>query len=103
MAEAELKALHELSTGGLMPHVTFLLDLPVEIGLERASGRGAADRMEQESVAFHRRVRDGFLKLAESEPDRIKCIDADRSVEDIAADIQAEVLVRLDSLPLKPA
>jgi len=89
--ESVLKTLHQLATNGLAPHRTYLLDLPPEIGLERARGRGRADRLEQESLDFHRRVRDGFLRLAAAEPERIKIIDANRSVAEVGADILADL------------
>jgi len=81
-----------------MPDVTFLLDLPADIGLARAGKRGAADRMEQESLDFHERVRDGFLALAKSEPNRIKVVEAQQSIEAISADIVAQISPLLESL-----
>jgi len=98
MEAAVLEALHELSTGGLMPNVTFLLDLPVEMGLARAGKRGAADRLEQESMAFHQRVRDGFLALAQSEPKRIAVVDAAGAVDTISGEITARLVPFLESL-----
>jgi dTMP kinase len=98
MGGAVLETLHELSTGGLMPDVTFLLDLPVEVGLSRAESRGAADRLEQESVAFHQRVRDGFLALAQSEPKRIAVVDAAGAIDAIAGEITTRLAPFLESL-----
>ncbi len=98
MDAAVLETLHELSTGGLMPDVTFLLDLPVEMGLARAGKRGAADRLEQESVAFHQRVRDGFLALAQSEPNRIAVVDAAGTMDAVAGEITARLAPFLESL-----
>jgi dTMP kinase len=62
------------------PHLTFLLDCPVEIGLGRIKNR-SLDRMEKQTLAFHKRVRQGFLKLAEAEPKRFKVIDATMPIE----------------------
>lgn len=64
------------ATGGLRPHVTVLLDLEPSIGLARASSRGAKDRLELADLAFHQRVRDGFLELAGLEPERFLVVDA---------------------------
>ena len=64
------------ATGGLRPHVTVLLDLEPSIGLARASSRGAKDRLELADLAFHQRVRDGFLELASLEPERFLVVDA---------------------------
>jgi dTMP kinase len=84
----ELAALEEIATGGLVPDLTLLLDIPVEIGLAR---KAPDDRTRFETgfdVAFHRRVRNGFLKMAVAEPGRFRVIDAtapeDRVAEGIA-------------------
>lgn len=72
----ELQALEEIATGGLVPDLTLLLDLPVEIGLAR---KAPDDRTRFESdfdVAFHRRVRNGFLEMAVAEPGRFVVLDA---------------------------
>lgn len=93
--------LNNLATGGLKPRLTVLLDCPVEVGLKRALDRinGAAgareERFELESVLFHRKVRDGYLKLAEDEPERFIIIDGSRQVQETEAAITAAVLARL--------
>ncbi|WP_309573372.1 dTMP kinase [Deinococcus sp.] len=63
-------------TGGQMPDLTVLLDLDPVIGLERAARRGQPDRLEQADLAFHRRVREGFLVLAGLNPSRFLVLDA---------------------------
>lgn len=63
------------ATGGLSPDLTVLLDIPAEKGLARKAER-KQDRFEQEGIAFHRRVRQGYLKLAAAEPERWLVIDA---------------------------
>jgi len=80
---AKLAQLHEWATGGRWPDRTFLLDLPAEAGLERARLRGRKDRIEREDIAFHQRVRAGFLEIAAVEPARVKVIDASESIEAI--------------------
>src|SRR5688572_8908344 len=70
-----IRALAELSIGGLRPNVTFLLDVPAAVGLARAGRRGAVDRIESETMAFHERVADGFRTLAAEEPGRWVKID----------------------------
>lgn len=92
--EATLQQLHELATGGLKPDITFLLDIPVEAGLERTRQRGRADRIEQESLEFHERVRQGFLKIADQEPERVQILDASESVDTVAESIHARVARR---------
>jgi len=71
-----------------LPHITFLLDCPVEVGFERIKGR-KYDRIEKECLMFHQQVREGFLKLAEANPERIKVIDATLSQEIIQTQIRA--------------
>lgn len=65
----------------LQPDLTLLYDVPVNIGLKRASMRSASDRIEQESKAFFDRVRQGYLMRAKQHPDRVRIIDASPSVE----------------------
>ncbi len=74
---------------GLRPDLTLLLDIPVEIGLQRASARGEPDRFECEVVAFFERVREGYLARAEAEPDRFRVIDAGRPPEDVQQQIES--------------
>lgn len=71
-----LRALNEMATQGLRPDLTLLLDLDPEIGLKRVAESRATDRLEHEAIAFHRRLRDGYVELAAQEPDRIVKIDA---------------------------
>ncbi len=83
---------------GVVPDVTFLLDLPPEIGLSRAwqeihsGGRDRGQsRFEQERVRFHEKVRDGYKRLAAAAPERFRVIDASRDVEAVRADMAAEL------------
>ena len=84
--------LNRLASGGIMPDLTIVLDLPAEAGLARTvarargTGRGA-DRFEGERAEFHRKVRDGFLAIAKAEPSRVTVLGADRPIEAVAADI----------------
>jgi dTMP kinase len=69
--------LNRFAAGGLAPDLTLLFDLPPESGFSRIVGRDRpADRMERESLAFHRAVRDGYLRLLDRHPDRIVRVDA---------------------------
>ena len=75
---ATLRTLEEIATGGLRPDLTILLDLPAEVGLRRKAP-GDQTRFELGfDLAFHRRVRDGFLALAAEEPARFAVIDAEQ-------------------------
>lgn len=73
---AELvRQVNNLATGGLRPDLTLVIDVPVEVGVERRRGQAAADRLEQEDLAFYRRVRQGYLELSSQDPERIHLID----------------------------
>jgi len=91
----QLMALADAATDGLRPDLTFLLDVPVEIGLARKAP-GDVTRFEAEyDLPFHRRVRDGFLAIAAAEPDRITVVDASGDVDGVSAAINAVVDRRL--------
>lgn len=88
--------LTRIVTSGLKPDVTFLVDLPPEVGMSRVVKRASAeatadgkDRMEAEAMDFHARLREGFLEIARAEPGRVKVLDGARSVEAIQADIRS--------------
>lgn len=83
--------LHEIATRGVWPRLTIVIDVPVEEGLQRATRDGASDRIEREMPAFHERVRAGYLRLAEREPERVRVVDGTRSIDAVAADIRALV------------
>ncbi|MBI1928668.1 dTMP kinase, partial [Candidatus Poribacteria bacterium] len=92
-----IRHLNQIATKGLSPDLTFVLDLPVEIGLQRAmQNRGALDRLELERLEFHRRVREGYLTIASQEPHRVKIIDAHMSADHVYKQIKTEVDRRLD-------
>lgn len=83
-----ISALHRLVLGDFAPDLTLIFDLPVEVGLDRAgvrAGGGAEgeDRYERMNVAFHRRLRQGFLEIARLEPARCAVIDAARSIAEV--------------------
>lgn len=95
-----IENLNQLAAGDTKPLMTILFDCPVEIGLSRAisplDGQGIReDRFEQESRAFHQRVRDGYAEIARLEPDRITILAADRELEAIANDVFHAVLPRI--------
>lgn len=81
------------------PDLTLLLDIDVETGLERSRNEQEWDRIEQESIAFHERVRDGFLAIAEREPGRVCVVDARRDAETIAEEIARTVDAKLAAVP----
>ena len=79
----EMRRLQSFATGGLRPDLTILLDVPVEVGLERTRRRKEWNRFEDtEEVAFFERVRAAYLGFAEAEPDRFRIVDGSGSVAD---------------------
>lgn len=95
----ELDLIHRLnrfSSFSLIPDITILLDVPVEVGLQRArkvtartAGLPAGDLIESENLAFHHRVRDGYHELAKMEPERFRIIDGMQDVESVQAAVRA--------------
>jgi dTMP kinase len=78
-----VKRVNKIATGGLTPNLTIFLDVPPEEGFRRKV-KDKPDRFETESLDFHRRVREGFLKLAEDEPSRWRVINGEQDREIIA-------------------
>ena len=82
----EVARLNHWATGGLVPDLTILLDLPPTAGLGRRAR--SADRLEAEPTEFHERVRAGFLALAQAEPERYLMLDASRPADELSHEIQ---------------
>ncbi len=92
LSKKKIEVLNQAATGGLTPDKTFVFDMPVRTGLKRAKDRcGTLDRLEQEKVSFHERVRKGYLTLARKEKKRFRVLKADRPAADIHHDILREV------------
>jgi dTMP kinase len=94
-----IRALERIVVGDTKPDLTFILDVPVEQGMQRAAkrrGADGADRFENEALAFHEKLRDGFLMLAANEPERCVLIDATAPKDDVAEHIWSIVNERLD-------
>lgn len=90
----DLALIHQLNrtaTGGLTPDITFILDLPPEVGLSRQQQGGAhRDRLDRESLELHRKVREGYLSVARANSHRVKLIDAAESPDVVHAAVLAE-------------
>lgn len=87
--------LYRLVVGDLVPDLTLVLDLPVEIGLKRAGERGGADRYERMGQAFHERLRQAFLEIVNDNPCRCVLIDATGDEDRVAGLILEAVEARL--------
>jgi dTMP kinase len=90
-----------LATGGLMPDLTLIFDLPVDESQRRQARRMSkghkADRLDAEDAAFHTRVRDAYLRIAAAEPERVRVIDAAGSVQETQAHVMRIVMPFLES------
>ncbi len=95
-----IAALERDVVGELIPDLTLILDLPVEVGLQRAAQRGEGEaRFEAKGLAFHTRLRQGFLLIAADEPARCVVIDADASPDEVEARIWKVVKAQLEAAP----
>lgn len=97
--QAFIRGLERLTVGASRPDLTFILDLPAEIGLFRARvrrGNDVPDRFETEDIAYHEALNAGFRTVAEEEKQRCVLIDANRPTEQVAGDIWQVVRRRLD-------
>lgn len=89
-----IRKMDQAATGGLKPDLTILLDIDISRGLKRAKAKTKGDRLEQEEKQFHQRVREGYLKLAKGEPERIKIVRVEGSI----AEVQKEIRQAVDDL-----
>lgn len=93
-----IRALERIIVGDTMPDLTFVLDAPAEVGLRRARerrGKRDADRFEQEALAFHETLRQGFRAIASVEPERCVLIDTTSPLADVTEQIWSNVKERL--------
>lgn len=98
LGREKITDLYRLALGDFAPDLTLIMDLPVEEGLKRAVSRGGDEqRYEDMDVAFHHRLRAGFMDIAKREPDRCKIVDASGTEEEVAALVQALVLPMVPS------
>ncbi len=104
-----LRQVNDWATDGIRPDLTVILDIPESTGLERARARNAAEdlhresRLEGEDLRFHRRVREGYLALAESDPDRYIVVDASGDLDAVFQRLVAAVNERAGRLRLDEA
>ncbi|MDA0680334.1 MAG: dTMP kinase [Proteobacteria bacterium] len=86
-----IERLAEWVQEGLEPDMTILLDAPAEVGLQRAAKRGNADRMDSQELSFYRRVREGYLALADNHPGRFSVVDASQPLTQVQESIATAV------------
>jgi len=93
-----IRGLERVTVGDLVPDLTFIMDVPVEVGMERAQarrGEGKADRFEAENVEFHEKLRRTFAEFAKLEPQRCVLIDATQEKDAVHEMLWATVSERL--------
>ena len=93
-----LNAMERVTIGDLKPDLTVILDIPVEVGMQRAAARrgsGAPDRFEAEDVAFHQKLRDAYREIAANDPNRCVLIDANADANTVAAKVWAALRDRV--------
>ena len=91
----QVRALIRYATGGLVPDLTILLDLDVEVGLKRKTRQDEWNRLDAYTVDFHRRVRAGYLEMVQLEPARWSVVDAGQPWEQVQADLRVVLTAAL--------
>jgi dTMP kinase len=91
----QVRALVHYATGGLVPDLTVLLDLDVEVGLKRKKKGDEWNRMDAYTVEFHQRVRAGYLEMAKQEPNRWVVVNSDQKWDDVQEELRRVTLERL--------
>jgi len=92
-----LNDLDRIARDGVKPDLTFVFDLDVRTGLQRNILINKSDRFEMEEIAFHERVRKGYLRIAEKEPDRVRVIDALQPLDSVWEEIRVIIKSYLDN------
>ena len=105
-----IKLVNDYSSMLLKPDLTLLFDLPVEIGLQRATARNnrlkepsSTDRFEREKMDFHRRIHEGYLKIYKNDPYRFRLIDAARDVDTIQKEVRQHIIDFIVETPIPKA
>jgi dTMP kinase len=95
LGEKLVSRLNKLATAGIRPDLTIVVDVPVKVGQERKPPAGL-DRLEQEEVEFHERVRNGYLRLARRAPARVKVLDGSMARDELQTKVQSAVAALLN-------
>lgn len=88
LPEDMVRYLNFISSGGLLPDVTFILDVSPKVGIKRAASMKSRDRFERENIFFHEKVREAYLRIAGESPGRARLLDAERPLADVQSDIR---------------
>ncbi len=91
----QVRQLVRYATGGLTPDLTILLDLDVEIGLQRKSKQQEWNRLDAYTIDFHKRVRAGYLELVKAEPERWRVVDSSQKWDVVQAELRKVILAKI--------
>ena len=89
----QIRMLNDIATNGVKPDMTFVFDIDIETAQERVGK--TKDRMESAGVEFFKRVRQGYLEIAKSEPERVKVLDATQTIDDISGQVKEYIDTKL--------
>lgn len=89
----QIRMLNDIATNGVKPDMTFVFDIDIETAQERVGK--TKDRMESAGIEFFKRVRQGYLEIAKSEPERVKVLDATQTIETIANQVKEYIDIKL--------
>jgi dTMP kinase len=106
VAPGVLNAMQRVTIGDLKPDLTIILDIPVEVGMQRAAarrGKGVPDRFEAEDLKFHQDLREAYKQIAAEDPQRCVLIDANADTDAVAAKVWKALRDRLFTLPAPAA
>lgn len=94
-----IQELNQIAIQGRKPDLTLLFDGDLNVLAQRVNHRGQADRMEQEKADFHRRVREGYLAIAQQEPKRITVVDATQDIQALHTQVMAYITAAYSAVP----
>jgi dTMP kinase len=98
VSEDPIQAINDFAVGDIMPDLTFIMDVPADLSMQRVADRhaGPPDRFERENIEFYKKIRDGYLVLAESMPERFHIMDGTQDRKLIEDEIWEYVKDRFD-------
>lgn len=94
LGEEMVGTINSYATGGLVPDITFLINIPAEVGIARKNNQQKLDRLEEESISFHKKVHEGYNRLKDKHS-RIVEIDGTKNIDEIACEIEAIIIEKL--------
>lgn len=97
LGEEMVATINSYATGGLAPDITFLINIPAEVGIARKNNQQKLDRLEEEGISFHKKVHEGYNRLKDKN-NRIVEIDGTKSIDEIAREIEAIITERLSNI-----